>query len=247
MINIINYFKEEVMKALIVGGCGGIGIAIIKQLLILKPHVQIHATFFRHQPHYQHPQLHWHHVNISLETDIAKLSTQLTSLDLLINTVGILHTLEHQPEKSIQHFNADFFHTNIQVNTLPTLLLAKHFMAPLKASSRSYFVTVSAKVGSIEDNQLGGWISYRTSKAALNMALKTISIEWKNKLPQCCVLAFHPGTTASSLSKPFQRNVALHKLFTPEYTAQCLLNLLATLTPQDTGKFLSYDGNTIPW
>ncbi|OBU47347.1 SDR family oxidoreductase [Photobacterium phosphoreum] len=235
------------MKALVVGGSGGIGLAVIKQLLHLKPHSQIHATYFRHQPDYHHPQLHWHQIDITVETDIAKLAAQLIQLDIVINAVGMLHTAEHLPEKSIQHFDVDFFQTNIQTNTLPTLLLAKHFMSPLKTSRRSYFVTVSAKVGSIEDNKLGGWISYRSSKAALNMAIKTISIEWRTKLPHCCVLAFHPGTTASSLSKPFQRNVALHKLFTPEYTAQCLLNLLATLTPQNTGKFLSYDGSTIPW
>ena len=235
------------MNALIIGGTGGIGLAIIKQLLLIKPHAQIHATYLSHQPSYQHPQLHWHQINITIETDITKLAAQFTQLDIVINAVGILHTTEHLPEKSIQQFDMDFFNTNIQTNTLPTLLIAKHFMMQLKASPRSYFVTVSAKVGSIEDNKLGGWISYRSSKAALNMAIKTISIEWRTKLPHCGVIAFHPGTTASSLSKPFQRNVAPHKLFTPEYTAQCLLNLLATLTPQDTGKFLSYNGNSLPW
>ncbi len=242
-----NYLKEDQMKALIIGGTGGIGLAIIKQLLILKPNAQIHATFFRHHPRYQHPQLHWHHVDITIETEISTLATQFIQLDLMINAVGILHTATHSPEKSIQHFEADFFYTNIKTNTLPTLLLAKHFMVQLKASRRSYFVTISAKVGSIEDNRLGGWISYRTSKAALNMAIKTISIEWRPKLPRCCVIAFHPGTTASALSEPFQHNVSPHKLFTPKYTAQCLLELLSRLTPHNSGQFLSYNGDIIAW
>ncbi|WP_408900962.1 SDR family oxidoreductase [Photobacterium piscicola] len=235
------------MNVLVLGGTGGIGLAIVQQLLLIKPHANIHATFFRHQPQYQHSQLHWHYCDITLENHIAALAKQLPQLDIVINAVGMLHTTEHQPEKSIQQFDVNFFQTNIQTNTLPSLLIAKHFMAALKTSSRSYFVTISAKVGSIEDNKLGGWISYRSSKAALNMAIKTISIEWRTKLPHCCVIAFHPGTTASPLSKPFQRNVAPHKLFTPTYTAQCLLSLLARLTPQETGQFLSYDGNTLPW
>ncbi|PST96410.1 short chain dehydrogenase [Photobacterium iliopiscarium] len=235
------------MNVLVLGGTGGIGLAIVQQLLLIKPHANIHATFFHHQPQYQHSQLHWHQCDITLENHIKALAKQLPQLDVVINAVGMLHTTEHQPEKSIQQFDTNFFQTNIQTNTLPSLLIAKHFMAALKTSSRSYFVTISAKVGSIEDNKLGGWISYRSSKAALNMAIKTISIEWRTKLPHCCVIAFHPGTTASQLSKPFQRNVAPHKLFTPTYTAQCLLSLLARLTPQETGQFLSYDGNTLPW
>ena len=235
------------MNILIIGGTGGIGLAIIQQLLIIKPHANIHATFFRHQPQYQHSQLHWHHLDISLENQIAALAKQLPQLDVVINAVGMLHTAKHQPEKSIQQFDVAFFQTNIQINTLPSLLIAKHFMTSLRTSPRSYFVTISAKVGSIEDNKLGGWISYRSSKAALNMAIKTISIEWQTKLPHCCVIAFHPGTTASALSEPFQRNVAPHKLFTPTYTAQCLLHLLAILTPEDTGQFLSYNGNILPW
>lgn len=235
------------MNALIIGGSGSIGLAVIKQLLLLRPHAHIHATYFRHQPDYQHPQLHWHALDITIEADIAKLTALFPQLDVLINAAGVLHTAGHLPEKSIQQFDVDFFQTNIQTNTLPTLLLAKHFMASLKTSPRSYFVTISAKVGSIEDNKLGGWISYRSSKAALNMAIKTISIEWQTKLPSCCVVAFHPGTTDSALSQPFQRNVASHKLFTPQYTAQCLLNILSTLTPKNSGQFLSYSGDTIAW
>ncbi|MDX1321189.1 MAG: SDR family NAD(P)-dependent oxidoreductase, partial [Oceanospirillum sp.] len=131
--------------------------------------------------------------------------------------------------------------------TLPTLLLAQHFSSALKKSTRGIFAAVSAKVGSIEDNRLGGWYSYRASKAALNMALKTLSIEWQRSHKQLCVAALHPGTTDTGLSEPFQKNVPEGKLFTPEQTGHYLLNVLEQLTPEQTGSFFSWNGETLPW
>ena len=151
------------------------------------------------------------------------------------------------PEKSIRALDADFLLENMRINTLPTLLLAKHFSSALKKSPAPLLATISARVGSIEDNRLGGWYSYRMSKAALNMALKTLSIEWKHSHPRGCVAALHPGTNDSPLSKPFQANVAAPDLFDPKDTAVCFLRLLRRLNAGDSGKFWTWDGATLSW
>ncbi|EKO3738305.1 SDR family NAD(P)-dependent oxidoreductase, partial [Vibrio metschnikovii] len=130
---------------------------------------------------------------------------------------------------------------------LPTLLLAKYFSPLMKTSDAAKFVTISAKVGSISDNRLGGWYSYRASKAALNMLLKTLSIEWQRTIKRGVVLALHPGTTDTPLSKPFQANVPADKLLTPEQAAQYLVELIIQATLQQTGQFLAYNGERLPW
>jgi len=109
------------------------------------------------------------------------------------------------------------------------------------------FATVSAKVGSIEDNRLGGWYSYRASKAALNMCLKTLAIEWQRSLPNVAVAALHPGTTDTDLSKPFQRHVPEHQLFSPDQSVIYMVNVLQKLKPADSGKFWAFDGELLPW
>ena len=134
-----------------------------------------------------------------------------------------------------------------RVNTLPSLLLAKHFSKALKQSPAPLLATISARVGSIEDNRLGGWYSYRTSKAALNMALKTLSIEWRHSHPRGCIAALHPGTNDTPLSKPFQANVAAKDLFEPANTAVSFVELLARLSPADSGRFWAWDGEILPW
>ena len=109
------------------------------------------------------------------------------------------------------------------------------------------FATVSAKVGSIEDKRLGGWFSYRASKAALNMCLKTLAIEWRRSLPNVAVAALHPGTTDTDLSRPFQHNVPSGQLFTPAQSVSYMLDVLDGLNPADSGRFLAFDGEKLPW
>ena len=235
------------MNILIVGGSGGIGSALIERFLAADADTTIFATYRTNRPKLNNPRVNWHVADVTTESDIESLANIVPKLDVLINAVGILHTDDQKPEKTVRKFESDFFQKNISSNTLPTLLLAKHFERHLKGQHRAFFVSVSARIGSIEDNRIGGWISYRCSKAALNMAIKTLSIEWQHKLPNCCVFSFHPGTTDTPLSKPFQKNVPPGKLFSPAFVAQSLLDLLNTKTPQDTGKFFSYDGTEIPW
>ncbi|MBM7071728.1 SDR family NAD(P)-dependent oxidoreductase [Shewanella sp. 202IG2-18] len=235
------------MHILILGGVGGIGAGMITEARRRFPTAEIHATYHKHTSDNFDTSVIWHEVNICDEAEVETLANQFDELQLLINCVGLLHLDSQLPEKSINQFNPDFFNANIQINALPSLLLAKHFQTVLNRSTLSYFVTVSAKVGSISDNRLGGWMSYRCSKAALNMALKTLSIEWHRTAPNICVLSFHPGTTDTALSKPFQARLPQGQLQTPAQTAHYFFDLLSKLTTEDSGSFIDYAGNKLPW
>ncbi|ARP38148.1 SDR family oxidoreductase [Vibrio syngnathi] len=240
------------LHILVVGGSGGIGFAVVKHLLselsrfdFLDVHVD--ATYHSQQPELENSRLNWHKVDATDEADIKRLSSEFDQLDWLINCVGMLHTPELGPEKNLSSIDPEFFLKNISVNTLPSLLLAKHFTPILKASDNPKFAVVSAKVGSISDNRLGGWYSYRSSKAALNMFIKTMSIEWQRTLKKGTVLALHPGTTNTALSKPFQTNVPEGKLFESSYVAHQLVDIIRTATPDNSGDFYAYDGEQLSW
>ncbi|WP_420590144.1 SDR family NAD(P)-dependent oxidoreductase [Bacterioplanoides sp.] len=235
------------MKILIAGGSGGIGLASIHTCLQRYPDAQIYASYRTTQPEFDHPRVHWHLLDINDEQSLADLAKTLGKIDILINAIGFLHSETKRPEKALKQFDVDFFQQNINSNTLPSILLAKHFSTSLKSDNNSYFVALSARIGSISDNRSGGWLSYRCSKAALNMALKTIAIEWQRTVPNCCVLLFHPGTTDTGFSKPFQKNLPCGQLHSAEVTANALLDLIADSTPADSGRFASFDGNDIDW
>ncbi|MDH5916188.1 SDR family oxidoreductase [Vibrio splendidus] len=240
------------LHILVVGGSGGIGFAVVKHLLselsrfdFLDVHVD--ATYHSQQPELENSRLNWHKVDATNEADIEQLSKQFEKLDWLINCVGMLHTPDLGPEKNLSSIDPEFFLKNISVNTLPSLLLAKHFTPILRTSDNPKFAVVSAKVGSISDNRLGGWYSYRSSKAALNMFIKTMSIEWQRTIKKGTVLALHPGTTDTALSKPFQTNVPEGKLFESSYVAHQLVDIIRTATPDNSGHFYAYDGEQLSW
>jgi len=235
------------MKILIVGGSGGIGFAILRCFLHSYPDAQIIATYSTHPLSFEHDNLKWLELDITDEPAIERLSNEIGAIDILVNAVGFLHSSDNKPEKTIKGFDSAFFHQNILSNTLPSILLAKHFMHSLRSGNKTFFIVLSAKVGSISDNRAGGWLSYRVSKSALNMAIKTISIEWQRRLPNCCVLLFHPGTTDTALSKPFQKNLPEGQLHSPDVTAKALLELIERSGPDDSGKFVSFDGTEIGW
>lgn len=235
------------MNIVIIGGSGGIGLAMVQEVLSRFRHANVHATYHRTAPTWQHPQLTWSALDATQEAQVQALSEQFDRVDWLINCVGVLHTSEKGPEKNLNGLDAEFFLYNLTHNALPTLLLAKHFSAKLKQSDAAKFATLSAKVGSISDNQLGGWYSYRASKAALNMLLKTLAIEWQRSLKKGVVLALHPGTTDTKLSAPFHSNVPAGKLFLPSRVASDLVALINASTPEQSGRFYAYDGSEIPW
>ena len=238
---------KDPARIIVVGGSGAIGRALVDQLLLCFPLTMVHATYFLSAVPQDHERLQWHQLDARDPEQIMSFAKDFDHIDWVINCAGYLHGEHGGPEKTIKTFDADFLMENIKVNTLPTLLLAKNFAAALKKSKMPRLATVSARVGSIDDNRLGGWYSYRISKAALNMALKTLSLEWKHSHPQGSVAALHPGTNDSPLSKPFQVNVAPENLFDPAYTASCFVNLLTRLDPDNSGKFWAWDGTAIPW
>jgi NAD(P)-dependent dehydrogenase (short-subunit alcohol dehydrogenase family) len=235
------------MNVVITGGSGGIGSAFVR-VLAARPDVdKIIATHNDHSFAVDHEKASWHRLDLTDEVAIKAWAAQLNEIDWLINAAGILHTPAHGPEKSIRQVDPAFFLQNMSINALPALLLAKHLHGKFRHGRPGVFATVSARVGSIEDNRLGGWFSYRSSKAALNMSLKTLAIEWRRTLPNVAVVALHPGTTDTTLSKPFQRNVPDGQLFTPEYSVSCMLSVLEKLKPADSGQFLAFDGERLPW
>ena len=166
------------------------------------------------------------------------------NLHLLINCVGLLHNGELQPEKSLGQINIDLLTEIFRVNTFVTPLLAKYFFRDFRHHDQAVFAALSAKVGSISDNRMGGWYGYRALKAALNMFIKNIAIEYANRGCSAKVLAIHPGTTVTALSKPFIQKTSL-QLHTPDETASNILNVIEGA--DESGVFLSWDGSTIPW
>tara|TARA_Y100001970_G_C14163113_1_gene819710 strand:- start:313 stop:1077 length:765 start_codon:yes stop_codon:yes gene_type:complete len=183
----------------------------------------------------------------SVETAALEARAIACDVDRIINVAGVLHEKGLAPEKRLSDISPSNFEKVMRVNALGALLVAKWF-SPLMTKDRpSQFINISARVGSISDNQLGGWYSYRCSKAALNMITRNLSIELKRKLPKVICTAIHPGTTDTNLSKPFQRNVRLDRLSTSQETAVKILDVTDKLTCRHNGSFLSTDGVPIPW
>lgn len=162
---------------------------------------------------------------------------------LIINTIGVLHSTSWSPEKRLDDLKADQLIDLMKVNAIGPALTIKHF-TKLLDPAHSILATISAKVGSIEDNRLGGWYSYRASKAALNMLIKTAAIELTRSKPNVALIALHPGTVDSRLSKPFGSNA--NKRAASD-AAQDLLAVIQNIEKADTGSFLSYTGEKLPW
>jgi len=239
--------SENPQNIVLVGASGGIGGGLLEALLRRYPQASIGASYHRHPGRLEDPRVNWRCIDVRDEASIAAWAAQFERVDWLLNCAGFLHGEAGRPEKTIGALQGDFLLENIRVNTLPTLLLAKHFATAFKASPAPLLATVSARVGSIEDNRLGGWYSYRISKAALNMALKTLSIEWRHRYPRGCVAALHPGTNDTALSKPYQSRVTPEALFDPSDTAASFVSLLAGLEPSASGNFWAWDGERLPW
>ena len=166
---------------------------------------------------------------------------------MVFYTSGYLHSNTFKPEKRLSHFIRQNAIKNFSINAISPLLLAKSIEKFIKPNLPFHFACLSARVGSITDNRSGGWYSYRTSKAAQNQILKTLSIEWKRKFPMTTVSILHPGTCDNKLSQPFQSSVPEGQLFSPDKSSQYLLNVLSNQKTEDTGNFLAWDGSVFPW
>lgn len=169
-------------------------------------------------------------------------------LDLVIVATGILHRGDAvRPEKAMGDIDSDTMTELFTVNAIGPALVARAFLPRMRRGSKAVFAALSARVGSIADNRLGGWVSYRSSKAALNMILKTLSIEHARRFPDAIIAGLHPGTVDSALSAPFQRRVPEDKLFSPAQSVGYMLSVIDRLTPADTGGFFAWDGASIDY
>ncbi|MBM0743053.1 SDR family NAD(P)-dependent oxidoreductase [Phormidium sp. CLA17] len=239
---------------MVVGAGQGIGLGFVRQLLEGDRVNCLYATYRNVDSELlqiDDPRLHCLALDIMDEAQIAavvqKIQAETSALHHVINCVGVLHDGTMQPEKSLRQLNADQLLHYFQVNSIGAVLLAKHIQPLLKHRDRALLATISAKVGSIGDNQLGGWYGYRASKAALNMFMRNVAIEYKRTCPRAIVVNLHPGTTDTELSRPFQRNVPPEKLFSVKRTVQQLLTVMDGLQENDSGEFFSWNGDRLPW
>ncbi len=231
----------------IIGASGSIGIAFTEQLAALYENATINV-FSRKDLKNSSKNTKSHLIDYGNEASIeaaAAIASKEAPLDMVIVTTGILHVDEIMPEKALRELSAEKFRYLFEVNSILPALLAKHFLPNLNRDSRSVFAVLSARVGSISDNQLGGWYAYRASKAALNMIIKNAAIEIGRRNKTSVIVGLHPGTVDSNLSKPFQGNVPEGKLFTPEYSVIKLLDVIENLTPGHSGRIFAWDGEEI--
>ena len=222
--------------ALVIGASGTIGAAFV-DLLRASPRCASVRALHRHSS----PQL-----DFADEDSIAEAARQLAAgprLHLVINAAGLLHTPSFLPEKRLADLHIAQMQATFQANAFGPALLLRHFV-PLLDGERAIMAMLSAKVGSIGDNRLGGWYSYRASKAALNMLVKTAAIEVARSQKNSVLVALHPGTVNSSLSRPF-RGATIGRA--AQDAAADMLHVLDTLTPADSGSFRSYNGAELPW
>ena len=189
--------------------------------------------------------------DISCEQDLQNLAAEIrksgTFPDFVINCAGILHENELQPEKSLKQCRQESLSRIFLVNSIGPLLLAREIIPLIPKDRPAHFAALSAMVGSIGDNRLGGWYGYRASKAALNQMMRTLSVECRRTHPQLCITAIHPGTTDTALSKPFQANVKPGKLYTPGQSATRILDVVRSGHAEQSGRFVNWDGRNIPW
>jgi NAD(P)-dependent dehydrogenase (short-subunit alcohol dehydrogenase family) len=246
--------KELKKAALVVGANGGIGYATVQcfQNDESIDHVFAISRDLISERDLKDANTSWLKSDSS-EQSITQVCSHIASsqyvLRYIVIATGILHDKEKgiAPEKRIASLNRDIMHEVFSINTFLPLQWLKGLTALINKNSSTNIAVLSARVGSIQDNKLGGWYSYRASKAALNMLLQTLAIEYRRCLPKTKLTSFHPGTTDTVLSKPFQANIPANKLFTAEFVAVRLHQLLQTSTPDGELSFQDWEHKKIAW
>ena len=235
-------------SAIVFGASGAIGRALTARLLAKGEHAAVYAAV--RDPAADLPS---GAVPLRFALDdeaaiAAVLDAVAEPLDMVIVATGLLHDPARQitPEKSWRALDPAAMAAVYAANAIGPALIAKHALPRLPRDRRAVFAVLSAKVGSIGDNRLGGWHSYRASKAALNMLIRNFAIECARSHPLAVVAALHPGTVDSALSAPFQRAVVPGKLFSPDQSAGYLLDVITALTPADSGVLFAWDGQRLP-
>jgi NAD(P)-dependent dehydrogenase (short-subunit alcohol dehydrogenase family) len=245
----LNSFGQGLAVA-VFGATGGIGSEFVRQLAG-DPKVARVFSFARGPAGDAHEKIVPLSVDICDRQSVDAAADGVAAdgeLDIVIVATGILHRGgDIRPEKSLRDLDADAMLEVFRVNTVGPALVARAFLPLMRRAGKTVFAALSARVGSIGDNRLGGWTSYRSSKSALNMVLKTLSIEHARRFPESVIAALHPGTVATGLSAPFQRNVPEANLFSPSKSVRHLLQVIDGLTPADTGGFFAWDGREIEY
>ena len=232
MDNIIKSFPDG-FHALIFGAGGGIGAAFVDALM---PYGRVTA-------------LTRADIDICDEAALAALAAAQKPegpFHLIINATGLLHDGAVQPEKALRQITAENMARVLAVNTIGPALICKYFLPLMARDDKAVMAHLSARVGSISDNRMGGWTSYRAAKAAQNMVVKNAAIETARRDKQKIIIGLHPGTVDSRLSAPFQGNVAAEKLFSPAQSVGYLLRVIDTLTSKDSGQVFAWDGTFVP-
>jgi len=241
-------------QELIIGASSQIAQAYILNRLQL-PNIKVIAISRANAPEQFNPSIHqgsltWLTSNYEpehIQNLCSELAQTIPSLSRVIICNGTLHNHHFKPEKQLKQLKTDHFLHLMKVNALTPMLWLQGLQPYFTSHQNATLTLFSARVGSIEDNQLGGWYSYRASKAALNMMAKSFSVELNRRFPNIGILLFHPGTTDTPLSKPFQTNVPTGKLFAPDFVAQQLTDILCDSETIRPISYLDWQGKTIPW
>lgn len=233
----------------VIGASGGIGHAMCR-LLAQDPAVERVHALSRSGTSHDSPKIRPGFIDIEDEASIEAAASSLGDdrLGLVLVLTGILHDGDTiSPERRMSELSPPAMNRVFAINAIGPALVAKHFLPTLKRRGKTVFAALSARVGSIGDNRLGGWASYRASKAALNQYIRTLSIEHARRYPDSIVAALHPGTVDTPLSRPFTSRTPPDRLFEAERSAAYLLEVVDSLDASDTGGFFAWDGKPIEY
>lgn len=246
-MSLLNTFTEKANVA-IIGSSGGIGGAVLDLLAEDERIAQIHA-FSRSGKTSGSANVVSGRIDIEDEASIAEAAASASRnapLDLVFVTSGILWQGDNlRPEKAMKELTMHGLAQLFATNAAGPALVAKHFLPTVRKDEKTVFAALSARVGSISDNRLGGWYSYRASKAALNMLLRGLAIEHARLRPKSVVVGLHPGTVDTGLSGPYTKRTPKKQLFSPPQSARYLLSVIDSLGPDDTGQTFAWDGSRI--
>jgi len=239
------------INAAVIGASGGIGNAVVHQLDACAAVAKV-IRLSRSQGTAAYPEGSALPLDLLNEESIANAAAAIKAttgpLHLVFVATGILHDGGAlKPEKTWRSLSGSALEKAFQINAAGPALVAKHFLPLLASNRKSAFGVLSARVSSIDDNRLGGWHAYRASKAALNMIMKTLSIELSRRNPHALCVGLHPGTVDTALSEPFQSGVPDGALFQPAQSARALLTVLDRLSPKESGNLYAWDGAQIPF
>ena len=235
------------LRCAVIGSSGGIGAALVEQLVSSDQVARVHALSRsgRSHPSSKVANLTFDFTDEDSLIAAAQALQEVGPFDLILVATGLLQGEGISPEKNLRALSHEALAKSFEINTIGPAMTAKYFVPLLRRDEKAVFAALSARVGSISDNRLGGWYAYRASKAALNMVLKTLAIEIGRRFKKQIIVGLHPGTVDTGLSKPFQSNVPEGKLFTPEFSAEKLLNVVDGLSANDSGNLFDWAGEQV--